>query len=114
MYRNIMVIMFVLASSNVFAFGTFSNAKITSIRVDNSGKAMIFFDKDKTREPATCVHSAYTRALGIDASTEGGKAVLSMALAAKATGSRVTAHGTGGCGVYGGNNVETWGHGFIK
>ncbi len=103
-----------LFSLNVFAFGTFSDAKISHIRVDNDGRVMIFFDRDKIRDPASCVHTAYARALGVDASTEGGKAVLSMALAAKATGSPVTAHGFGICGVYGGSVVETWNHGFIK
>jgi hypothetical protein len=104
----------VLFASQAHGFGTVSNAKIKSIRVDNDGRAMIFFDKPIGGEPAKCVHVAYKNALGIDASTDGGKAVLSMALTAKTTGSPVTAHGFGSCGVYGGLVIETWNHGFIN
>lgn len=75
---------------------------------------MIFFDRPIDGTPAECVHDAYNRAFGVDASTEGGKAVLSMALTAKTTGSHVTAYGFGTCGVYGGTSVETWNHGFIN
>ncbi|MES9880669.1 MAG: hypothetical protein ABW185_07290 [Sedimenticola sp.] len=114
MSKIIIILLFTFITSNAFAFGSINDAKITKIRVDGNGHAMIFFDKDKTREPATCVHSAYVRAFGIDASTDGGKAVLSMALAAKATGTLVVAHGKGICGVYGGSVIETWDHGFIK
>lgn len=110
----ILVVAGLLFSSNVYAFGTVIDAIVTSIRVDDNGAAMIFFNKPIGGTPATCVHPAYSSALGIDASTEGGKAVLSMALTAKTTGSLVTAHGFGTCGVYGGSNIETWNHGFIN
>ncbi len=74
---------------------------------------MIFFDQPIGGTPATCVHDAYKSALGADASTEGGKAVLSMVLTAKATGAPVTVYGLGVCGVYGGQVIETWNHGFL-
>ena len=53
-------------------------------------------------------------AFGVNASTAGGQAVLSMALTAKATGSTVLVNGIGICGVYGGTKIETWNHGFIQ
>lgn len=104
----------VLFAANAYSIGNVSNAKVTQIRVDVDGRAMIFFDQPLGGTPATCVHQAYKSALGVNASTEGGKAVLSMALAAKATGSPVTAYGLGVCGVYGGSVIETWNHGFLK
>ena len=75
---------------------------------------MVFFNKPIEGTPPSCVHDAYKSALGADAKTEGGKAVLSWALAAKATGSPVTVYGMGVCGIYGGSVIETWNHGFIK
>ncbi len=107
------VMLSMMLFSNVFANGKVINAKVTKIRVDGNGRAMIFFDQPIGGEPATCVHDAYKSALGVDASTEGGKAVLSLALAAKTTGSPVTVNGLGICGVYGGQYVETWNHGFL-
>ncbi len=99
--------------SQVHAIGSVSLAKVVSVRVDNNGRAMIFFDKPIGGTPPSCVHSAYKSAFGIDAGSEGGKAVLSMALTAKATGSPVTVYGLGVCGVYGGSIVETWNYGHI-
>lgn len=102
-----------LFSSQVVALGSVKEAKITHIRVDNNGRAMIYFDKRLEGSPASCTHSAYRNVLAIDASTEGGKAVLSMALAAKTSQNLVTAYGYGFCGVYGGSVAETWNHGFM-
>ncbi|WP_434339158.1 hypothetical protein [Motilimonas cestriensis] len=84
------------------------NGKITAVRVDGSGKGMVYFDKPITGQPPSCVHDAYKNALGFNANTEGGKAVLSFALAAKATNVDVEAYGTGQCGIYGGLIVEIW------
>lgn len=55
-----------------------ADAKIVQVRVDVDGKAMIYFDQQVGNEPATCVHNSYRNAFGVDASTKGGKAVLSM------------------------------------
>jgi len=114
MKKSMVFLLAILAASNAYSIGQVNSAKVTQIRVDGSGKVMVFFDKPIGGTPASCVHDAYKSALGVDASTEGGKAVLSMALAAKATGSPVTAYGWGVCGVYGGYVVETWNHGFLK
>lgn len=113
MMKYIVTLFSILAASNAYSIGHVSNAKVTQIRVDGNGKAMVYFNKPITGTPATCVHSAYKNALGVDAGTDGGKAVLSMVLAAKASGSLVTAYGLGVCGVYGGNTIETWNYGHI-
>ena len=114
MKKIIILYITLLFASEAYSIGKVSDAKVTQIRVDVDGRAMIFFDQLVGGTPANCVHPAYTKALGVDASTEGGKAVLSLALAAKATGSPVTAYGLGVCGVYGGSIIETWNHGFLK
>lgn len=109
----IIITLVTLCNINLAHSGSVVNTTIIKIRVDNDGRAMIFFNTAVT-PPAACSHTAYSSALGIDAATPGGQAVLSMALAAKATGAPVTAHGFSYCGVYGGSNIETWNHGFIK
>jgi len=103
-----------LIISQSHAIGHVSNVKVAKIRVDLDGRAMIFFSESIGGTPASCVHDAYKSAFGVDAATDGGKAVLSMALTAKTTGSLVTVYGMGGCGIYGGTVVETWNHGFIQ
>lgn len=111
--KYFLCLFFISVATTSFAIGTFNSAKITKIRIDGNGTAMIFFDRDKVGTPPSCVHTAYSRALGVDTNTDGGKAVLSVALTVKATGGSMTAHGLGVCGVYGGTIVETWNHGFI-
>jgi len=100
-------------SSQAYAIGSVSNAKVSKIRVDSSGKVMVIFDQQVAGTPPSCVHAAYRNAFAIDASTSGGKAVLSWALTAKATGVPVTVIGLGACGVYGGTYVETWNYGVM-
>lgn len=96
-----------------FAIGNVTG-KITQIRVDADGRAMIFFDKPIQGSVPSCVHPAYTSVLAVDASTDGGKAVLSMALTAKTSDRLVTAYGLGQCSVYGPSNAEDWNYGIIK
>lgn len=108
------LISLVLTSAGAYAgetFGTVSGT-ITKIRIDANGRAMIYFDKPIEGGTPACVHSSYSTALAIDASTEGGKAVLSMAMLAKVNQSNVKAHGFGKCSVY--SVVEDWNHGFLN
>lgn len=121
MKRFIVMVILTLCTSQAFAYdyGYVSQAKVTQIRVDRNGRAMIFFDQNlkaspEGAAPLDCVHSSYKSALAIDTREEGSAAVLSMALAAKATGALVTAYGNGQCGIYGGNVVETWNYGEMK
>lgn len=92
------------------AAGRVVDAKVISIRVDLSGKAMVMFDKTVETSP-DCVNPAYGNALAFDASTNGGLAILSLVLSAKAIKSDITVYGGGSCGLFGGSNVETWGYG---
>ncbi|MBU2713021.1 hypothetical protein [Zooshikella harenae] len=108
MKKYIVALLTMLTVSNAYSIGHVSKAKVTQIRVDGNGRVMVYFNKPIEGTPATCVHNAYKNALGVDAGTEGGKAVLT-----KASGSLVTAYGLGVCGIYGGNTIETWNYGHI-
>ena len=101
-----------LFASTAYGIGSVQDAKIIKVRVDNNGPAMIIFDKQISGTPPAC--PTYTNGFGIDTTNPGGKSVLSMALAAKATGSSVDAYGTGACGVYGGYVIESWHFGSIN
>ena len=116
--KNMIILIFgfvsLILSIQLNAAGSVGNVKVVKIRVDLNGKAMIHFDSPIGGTPASCVHPAYQDAFGIDASTAGGKAVLSMALTAKATGAPVTVYGMGVCGIYGGTYIETWSYGVMQ
>ncbi len=113
MKKILVVIMCTFFASQAFAIGHVNKAKVVKIRVDGSGKVMIFFDQKIEGSPTCVGHEIYKWALAADANTEGGKAVLSMALTAKTTGASVTVNGLGVCGVYGGQVVETWNYGSL-
>lgn len=63
--------------------------------------------------PPSCVIAPYANALSFNATTSGGKAIMVWALAAKASGSNVTAYGTGACGIYG-SYVEDLSYGVLQ
>lgn len=110
--KSIIASVLIALYCSAFSIGSVTG-KITKIRVDAGGKAMIFFDKPIGGAVPSCVHSAYKSVLSIDASTEGGKAVLAMVMAAKIANRTVRAHGFGRCSVYGSSNTEDWNHGFL-
>lgn len=96
------------------AAGVVDSAKVIQVRIDQDGKGMVVFDKVIGGAPATCIHPAYVNALSFDATTSGGKAIMAVALAAKATDVTITVYGTGACGVYGGAHVEDWSYGVMQ
>jgi len=87
-------------------------ATIVAVRVESSGQGMVIFNQSIGGNPPSCVIPAYKNALAFDANTTGGKAILAMALAAKASGSQVTAYGLGTCSLYG--VVEDWNYGVTQ
>ncbi|MEX2961971.1 hypothetical protein [Microbulbifer sp. TYP-18] len=107
------------AIAALFVANAYSAASVTGkikrVRVDHDGRAMIVFEQPLGGTPAACSDKQnYGNALAVDARTEGGKAVLSMALAAKLSGSTVAAFGSGTCGLYGGSVIETWNIGSLE
>ncbi|MCW8879702.1 MAG: hypothetical protein OQK04_15685 [Kangiellaceae bacterium] len=109
--KKIIAICLLVLSCQSFAAGNVANAKIINVRVDDNGKAMIIFDRDVSGTPPGCVHSAYKNAFAIDASTDGGKAVLALALSTMSRKANISVYGQGVCGVYGGSYIETWSYG---
>lgn len=97
-------------SFDALAYG-YVDAIVTQVRIDQDGRGMVVFEQQLGGTPATCVHPAYTNALSFDANTAGGKAIMAMALAAKASATRITAYGNATCSIYGGANVEDWMYG---
>lgn len=95
-----------LFSSQVSA-GTFSEARVTLVRVDSTGIGMVVFDQPASGTSPTCINAvAYKNALSFDTNTAGGKSILAVAIAAKATGSVVFAYGGNKCSIYNGAHVE--------
>jgi hypothetical protein len=87
--------------------GSISSAQVLGVRVDREGKGLVIFDRPVGAAPPSCVIAYYANALAFNANEVGGKAILALALAAKASGDPVTAHGTGACAIYG-HSVEDW------
>lgn len=90
----------------VLAAGSISGT-VTSIRIDQSGNGMVFFDKNVSGTPPGCVISAYQNAFAFNTNTAGGKAIYAMVIAAKASGATIVAYGLGTCGTFG-SYVEDW------
>ena len=104
-----------LLSLNVppaLAYGKANSFKVKFVRVDRSGKGYVEFDSNLVANPPACTQSSYQRALAFDTNTAGGAAILSVALAAQASGRRIIAYGTHGCDTYSGV-MEDWNWGRI-
>lgn len=99
--KKIILVCLMFASSAAFA-GRSVDAKIISVRVDSSGVGMVRFATKPTGTPPDCMYETYADYFSFNTSTNGGKALLSAALAAKATGSVVSAYGSGTCVNYNG------------
>jgi hypothetical protein len=87
--------------SSAFATGAASNVQVVSARVDSDGRGVITFSANLGSSPPSCVISAYTASVAIDANTAGGKSAVATALAAKASGYSVWVYGLGTCSIYG-------------
>ncbi len=103
-----------LLSFNAAANGAISGAKVLQVRIDRGGQGMIVFDQVTSGTRPSCVVADYTNAFSFDANTAPGRAIMAMALAAKATGSPVHAYGFGSCPTYGGQYVEDISYGVIQ
>jgi len=109
-YLFLAMTLIVATIPHVFAIGMVDGAKVIKVRIDKSGKGMIEFDRPLTSSPAAC-GSGYPTWLAFDSNNEGGKAIMSIALTAQASGALIVARGTGACDVY--SVTESWDWGFI-
>lgn len=85
--------------------------KVVNVRADKDGKGYVTFDQPLSGTPASCISGGHTRHLAFDLNTEGGKGIMSIALAAQASGKSIKARGTGQCDIYG--IVESWAWGYV-
>lgn len=108
MYKYLLPLL--LLSSSVMAAGS-ANSKVSSVRIDKSGMGIVEFYENLAGSPAGCI-SGYPKHLSFNANTDSGKAIMSLALSAHATGKVVIASGTGACDEYGGI-VESWSWGLV-
>jgi len=88
----------------VQAAGTVTTT-IASVRADTDGKGIIEFAQPVGGTPPGCVASGFGSMMSFNANNVGGKAVLAVALAAKAAGTQVFAAGAGTCTHYS-NTIE--------
>jgi len=95
----------------VYAAGTANIYDITFVRIDKSGMGYVEFASSLVGTPPTCVQG-YTHALSFNTNESGGQSVLALVLAAKASGRKVYAVGTGNCEIYG--VMERWEWGYIQ
>ena len=97
--------------SNALAIGSVGG-KVVAVRVDQTGNGMVMFDQPIGGTPPSCAISAYNNALAFNTNTAGGKAILALALSAKATGSVISAYGLGTCSIFG--VAEDWDYGVAQ
>jgi hypothetical protein len=100
------------ATHAAFSYGVILSAKVVKVRVDSDGRGMVIFDQVVGGAPPGCVIAYYSTAMAFNATTAGGKAIMAMALTAKATGASIVVDGTGVCGHYTAY-VEDWSYGEI-
>ena len=86
---------------------------VTQVRVDKDGHGIVFFDVAVGGTPPACVTAPYLSALAFNMADAGGKAILAVALQAKATGAALEAYGTGVCGIYPAV-MEDWFYGKLQ
>lgn len=115
-FNNILTIaVLLMLSVNVFAYGLADSFEVVKVRADASGKGYVKFNQSlldsETSENLTC-RKMHPNHLAFDTNTPAGMAILSLALAAQATGKPVYARGKGECDIY--SVVESWSWGRIE
>jgi hypothetical protein len=115
-FNNVLTIMLLMVLSvDALSFGLADSFKVVTVRADASGKGYIRFDqplRDSTYPESLDCRASHPKHLAFDTNTPAGMAILSLALAAQATGKPVYATGKGECDVYG--TVESWSWGRIE
>jgi hypothetical protein len=117
MMQNITLVTFlsfiflVMLSASTSAAGVVNQFEVEFVRVDRTGRGYIQFKEALVSQPAEC-SVGYPKALAFDTRQDGGSAILSVALTAKASNSKIYAKGTGTCSIYG--VMEDWEWGYVK
>lgn len=110
--KGITLVVLLLVTFDVFSIGVANSFYVTDVRADRSGKGYIRFDKPLVAEGDLPSCSTHKNHLAFDVNAPAGMSIMSLALAAQASGTPVYAKGTGECDVYG--TVESWAWGQIE
>lgn len=109
--KLVIVLAMLFFSATAYSVGEARYFFVDHVRVDKSGKGYIKF-KNKLLSSGglpTCA-SGHPYHLAFDTRTDGGKAILSSGLAAKASHQKMWALGNNKCDVY--SSVESWDWGY--
>ena len=98
-------------TSSCYAIGIADFYEVAQVRIDKSGKGYVTFKQALTDSRPTCLQTGYSATLAFDTNTAGGKSIMSVALAAQASGKKIYAVGSGTCDTYG--VMEDWNWGYI-
>lgn len=94
------------ATAAAHAAGEVNQLAVERVRIDKSGKGYFKFAGNLGGVRSACMQSTYASVLGFDANTAGGRSIMALALAAKASGQIIYAVGTGDCTAY--SVMEDW------
>lgn len=113
--NSLIMAVLLMLSANVFSYGLANSFEVVTVRADASGKGYVKFNQplldSETPESLAC-RTAHPNHLAFDTNTPAGMAILSLVLAAQATGKPVYARGKGECDIY--SVVESWSWGRIE
>lgn len=105
-----------LISSIANAKGVAYNATVVDVRIDHTGHGFIKFKQPLVDAHGStipdCTQEQYSNMLAFDVNTAGGKAVMAIALSAKASGRLIHGVGAGKCDIYG--VMEDWSYGWVQ
>lgn len=113
MIRYVIAFLIAVSIFNQALAGGAVTAKVVQVRIDQSGQGVVTFSQPLSGSTASCADSGYANALAFNTNTAAGKAIMALALAAKATGDTVSVYGTGTCSIYG-NWIEDWSYGVTQ
>lgn len=93
---NIILFSGMLCSAVSWSAGRLENVVVTEVWANKNGMGVVRFES-VLNNSASCSTGHYKNSVAIDLSTYGGRTMESIALAALASGNKVTVQGTGDC-----------------
>ena len=106
--KSILIAVALLTTMNgAYAASSKLTGIVKNVRIDNNGEGMIRFDT-AIENMASCAIEYYQKTYSFDANTQGGKAIYSMALAARTTEKPMTVYGSGNCSEYPSTVESLW------
>jgi hypothetical protein len=114
--RTFISVFILVFSPLSYSAGVASSFHVTEVRVDRTGLGFVRFDKPlraaSNSTLPTCTKPAYANMLAFNTRTEGGNAILAIALSAKVSNRTLHAVGSGSCPHYG--VMENWAYGWVN